>query len=380
LLSDAGIQHSTINPEEVTPSNLDDIPTNHATNEPLRINEKSKVIIKDESDLLESKLAGDEENNHKIDRQETGITDSEELPNGKKIVNSNNNNAQNTSTKRRLTIPILIASIFVIATIGVIAIINNDNDQASSDYKSTEPPVTSKTENEIPSNKPIESSPEKNDNYKTWDETKAKEIVLNELQSYKRWSGLSENPQIQEIIKFEKVGFLQDNYMVTLAYTNDEYNDTGLSYASLSFFEFKYDDAWVLSRKSIDFASIKASSSSPDYKFVPIASNKYGLTIEESDSHQGYDHGWIKLYTHIGDSLKCVLSVINYTSNTGAGGKEEYTSNLSISNSGSGYYPIELIEKGKREDGSVIDNKIEFQFNGEKYANTSGIKPYGHGY
>ena len=231
---------------------------------------------------------------------------------------------------------------------------------------------------------------ERIEHLKLWNEENAKASVLNELKTYTKWaeqnydggySNENQNPDVQVVSKFQMIAMPHEDIFVTLGFTNIKDNDSRLSNAILSFFEFKFESKWVLSRKDIAFKNCVAWLwNESKFSFSLISQNKYGIFIKESDCHQGNCEGNVELYSVVNDSLKCVLDVSSGKSNTGALGKEEYNSTLVISREGNGYYPIEQVETGTDTEGRIINSKILYKFDGRKYINASNIKPYNSQY
>jgi hypothetical protein len=388
LMSDNGIQLSPIAPKVATLAQTEETQTAQTNNEPLENEENSIALGKEESELSESKLESDEEKQPNINQQEIKTSElNDESSNSNSVLEPISiDNIPVNKNKRSLTIPIWIVAILLIISAVIIKTYIADDKQTIGNDKSIETPVSSIIENEIPVNVPEVKLPERIDNYITWDEAKASEIVNNELYAYDKWTEM--NPNIKKeyanhkIIGFQKVGLNNVDYMIAITYTGSDLiqNISQYDFVLLSLFEFKFDNGWILNWKSFGFGNGSHNSEGTvDFTITQIAADKYGTIIKNNSSNQGYFIESTNLYTHVDDSLNCVLSFTSANTNTATvDGKEDYMAFLSIPRVGDTFYPIELIEKGIKNDGTKIDNKIIYKFDGHQYINTSGIEPYGH--
>ena len=388
LMGDSGIQLSPIAPKVETLAQKEKPQTAQTNSESLKNEEILSALFKEESELSESKLVSDEEKQPNIGQQDikTSEHNGESSSNNSIHEPISNDNIPQRKNKRGLTIPIWIAAILLIVSVFLIKKYIVDEKQAGND-KSIETPFPSKIENEIPAKVLEVKLPERIDNYLTWDEAKASEVVMNELISYNKWKEKSSffafDPLVHKIVGFKKSNFLKEDLMVTLAYTTSttDASQAEISQAaSLSLFEFKFENGWILSRKDFSFTPYPQwADGQLNHDFAQIAPDKYMAIIKTLSGTMGFSTENTSLYTHLDDSLNCVLSITSANSNTATNeGKEDYTAFLSIPREGDSYFPIELVEKGTKADGTNIDNKINYKFDGHKYINSSGIEPYGH--
>jgi TolA-binding protein len=139
-----------------------------------------------------------------------------------------------------------------------------------------------------------------------WDESMARDIVLNELRAYPNWakanSDFGDNPDIQIVNKFSKIELPNEDVFVCLTFTN--ISDGYSMGAMRSLFEFRFDKEWVLKRKDFAFTSSYTYDTDPIWNLSLITSNKYVVILNESHGTQGYWSATTALYLPIGDSLR----------------------------------------------------------------------------
>ena len=222
-------------------------------------------------------------------------------------------------------------------------------------------------------------------NYKFWDESAARKIVLTEIEQFPNWSDFSNNQKIKwkhEMLHFNKVELLESDLMVCITHSNYYKNDCHSCAGRLSVFEFNYRKGWKLNKKSIAFTYGGNFGMPPDEtRIVQISPDNYAILIRGNTMAQGYSNEWTSLYTYINDSVKCVLNLVTGTHNGAEElSKENCISYIGILKEGNGFYPIKQMETWTKNDGSKINNRILYKFNGKEYVNVSGIQPYGHMY
>ena len=222
-------------------------------------------------------------------------------------------------------------------------------------------------------------------NYKFWDESAARKIVLTELKQFPNWSDFSKDKNSKwnhEILHFNKIELLESDLILCITHSNYDNNAGHASSGRISIFEFAYREGWKLNRKSIAFTYGGDWGKPPEEtRIVEISPYDYALLTRQSTMHQGYFNEWTSLYTYINDSVKCVLNLVTETKNGGdENSKEDCISYIGILKEGNDYYPIKQMETGTKNDGSKINNRILYKFNGKEYVNISGVKPYGHMY
>lgn len=222
------------------------------------------------------------------------------------------------------------------------------------------------------------------ENHKFWNDAAARKIVLTELKQFPNWSNFSNNQNFNwkhEILQFNKIELLESDFMVVITHSNYSNNDCHACSGYLSIFEFAYNAGWKLRKKSIAFTNGAGWGLTPsEIRLAPISSDNYAIIIKYQDTGQGYLTEDTNFHSYINDSIKCILSLTTASNSEGAGKNGNSNSYLMITKKDDGFYPIKQLEIGTQNDGSKIDNRILYIFNGKEYINTSGIKPYGNGY
>lgn len=219
-----------------------------------------------------------------------------------------------------------------------------------------------------------------------WDESKAKEMVLQEM---KQFGGVNEYnfPCNKSDICNVKHNIHNTFYIpfssgresyIIVSYTQHIIdNNISTCHACsvrLSIFEFsKHQNNWLLMNKHINITEVGAWGEIPIVKAMEIGRNIFGVIIEQGYTAQGLTMTDTIMYAKVGSEYKEVFS-----SETGESNMEGYCANWEASirfdKQGSSFYDLIVIKKGNKKDYEgnckLINQQITYKFDGQQYSSS----------
>jgi hypothetical protein len=311
---------------------------------------KSGALTKEEYDSLKSQLINSGESKESIANdkdipalsvKETGIETSpvvelihETSPNllnetgNQSSVNKSDKNDLNSTSKKKIYIAIMIASILLILMAAIFIVTRKNNDQDSGQISESKRSKDNTSENTTPISK---------DKTSTWDEATATKIIMDELSKYPDWSKIPYNNSFEwnhNIVGFTKISISKKDLMVALVKSNT--NNVG---AYLSIFEFEDQNGWRLNKKSIAF-----NPSGDNMNLFRIGSDNYGFVTSRRESGAGSSWEYKQIFAFVNGDFKEIFDTAQ---------------DIRFTDQGVGYFNIVITPQGGQPE--------TYKFNGDKY-------------
>lgn len=215
--------------------------------------------------------------------------------------------------------------------------------------------------------------------FQKWNDTQAKNIVLDEISKYERVEdnnfGFGKTEpivhQIQYYLELEDANQLKKVCVISTA---PEGHDCHACTVKLSFVEFgKVSAGWILGEISIDAIEEGSWGRPPgDIGILSIGYNKFGIQIRSSYGNQGNFSDYVSIYTSIVGKYRSIFFEEISQDNSAGQGEENldyyvsWDSSISFKKEGLSYYEMILLKKGIRDEKN-FEEKNTYKFDGVKY-------------
>lgn len=226
---------------------------------------------------------------------------------------------------------------------------------------------------------PVDRRAPADENPAAWDQAKAKDRVLQELQLYAREhdfglghpSSRSATSVSHEVQDFFYVSYFDRPAYVAVAVTRAEPPDRCHAAApKLSFFEFLgTPSGWQLRGAYPNVLHVGAWGDPPhSIRVMEIGYNLFGVAIEGGFTNQGATTSYTTIHAMVAGEFKQVFECDTYESDSGTGrpSRNEWSTTIKVDRSGTGFYDLAVrrtgVQKGKRIDESVL-----YRFDGRTY-------------